>query len=136
MSKYQIFYKAGYKYQLFEEYEIEIDFLKDIYMDEEFYYITDGWLTIKSGYAWNGASGPVIDTCKTKRASLVHDVLYQMIRNKLIPYDLKELSDNLFQSILIDDEYPEILAKIYKQGLLLFGNISLKNEPSPLLVAP
>lgn len=39
---------------------------------------TIGLLTIHEGYAWNGASGPTIDTPDTIRGSLYHDALCQL----------------------------------------------------------
>ena len=41
---------------------------------------TDGLLTIRKGYAWDGPSGPTIDTKDFMRGSLVHDALYQLLR--------------------------------------------------------
>jgi hypothetical protein len=32
------------------------------------------------GYAWNGPSGPTLDTRNFMRGSLVHDALYQLMR--------------------------------------------------------
>ena len=43
-------------------------------------HIRPDWLVIEAGYAWDGASGPTIDTENTMQASLVHDALYQAIR--------------------------------------------------------
>lgn len=39
----------------------------------------DGKLTIEKGYAWDGPSGPAIDTKNFMRGALVHDALYQLI---------------------------------------------------------
>ena len=37
-------------------------------------------LYISKGYSWDGPSGPAIDTPDWIKASLVHDALYQLIR--------------------------------------------------------
>jgi len=75
----QIQYRKGYKYQLYitysyntgiRGYEISTPFLA---MDRY------GKLTIYAGYAWDGPSGPSIDTLTFMRASLVHDALYQLL---------------------------------------------------------
>jgi hypothetical protein len=78
------FYK-GYKYQLAEDH---ISFV-GIYPEEEtrtqFLWLrTNGWLTIFKGYAWDGPSGPAVDTANFMRASLVHDALYQLMRMEII----------------------------------------------------
>ena len=44
-----------------------------------------GCLQIAAGYAWDGASGPTIDTRNSMIASLVHDALYQLIREDNYP---------------------------------------------------
>ena len=73
-----ILYNGGYKYQLKETSTIAIDISPETPIDTE--YITldsQGNLTIKKGYAWDGPSGPTIDTLTFMRGSLVHDALYQ-----------------------------------------------------------
>jgi hypothetical protein len=42
-------------------------------------------LTIAAGYAWDGASGPAIDTLNFRNGSLVHDILYQMMKEGGLP---------------------------------------------------
>lgn len=44
----------------------------------------EGELKIKSGYQWDGPSGPTIDTKTFMRGSLVHDGLYQLLREGLL----------------------------------------------------
>ena len=53
----------------------------------------DGQLTIKRGYCWDGASGPTFDTPSTMLASLVHDALYQLMRECLLPQDYRIRAD-------------------------------------------
>ena len=51
----------------------------------------DGRLVIQKGYAWDGPSGPTIDTENFMRGSLVHDALYQLFREgKLDPEKQRE----------------------------------------------
>lgn len=45
---------------------------------------SSGLLTIKSGYQWDGPSGPTFDTKTFMRGSLVHDGLYQLLREGLL----------------------------------------------------
>ena len=47
----------------------------------------DGLLTIRSSYAWDGPSGPTVDTDNFMLGSLVHDCLYEMLRNGYLPHN-------------------------------------------------
>ena len=60
-------------------------------------------LTIKEKYAWDGPSGPTVDTKNTLRASLVHDALYQAIKLKMLPTSFRKQADKEFLRILKQD---------------------------------
>ena len=71
-----IAYNDGYKYQLKREYSQQIDIKPNRHVDMDFIILTmTGFLIIKKGYAWDGPSGPTIDTPNFMRGSLVHDAL-------------------------------------------------------------
>ena len=55
------------------------------------------------GYSWDGASGPAVDTLNTRRASLVHDGLYQAIRLGQLSRSEKGAADAEMMQILKDD---------------------------------
>jgi len=81
----KITYKNGYKYQLYNNYKIKTTIYPKSNITTDFIDLDkNGTLTIKKGYAWDGASGIAIDTCNFMRGSLVHDALYQLMRNDLI----------------------------------------------------
>ena len=97
-----IFYKSGYKYQLVKDYSIETVIVGSL-MDLDFLKLTpNGVLTIRDGYAWDGPSGPVIDTPDTMRASLVHDAVYQLLRSGL-DAKWKNAADELLYRLCIED---------------------------------
>src|SRR5260370_31122772 len=76
-----ITYNGGYKYQLKETYTIAIDIKPRTSIDTEYIDLdTQGNITIREGYAWDGPSGPTIDTLTFMRGSLVHDALDQLMR--------------------------------------------------------
>ncbi len=89
-------YRKGYKYQLAENYERMVSIhLAPRHGDIEEEFITlrrndetlQGILQIKSGYAWDGPSGPTFDTKNFMEGSLIHDAIYQLIRMKRLPFD-------------------------------------------------
>ena len=90
-------------------------------------------LTIKKNYAWDGASGPVLDTQRIMRGSLVHDALYQLMREEHLPQKARENADWLLREICIEDGMPKFNADLVYLAVDLFG----KNYTKPdLLRAP
>ena len=78
-------YKSGYKYQLVEDYMVDTAVKAGrLVMTGYLKLASDGVLTISAGYSWDGPSGPTIDTKNFMRGSLVHDALYQLMRNELL----------------------------------------------------
>ena len=119
-------YRSGYKYQLASDYCIKINIKPKKDVDEKFIKLDkDGNLTIVEGYAWDGPSGPVVDTQENMRASLVHDALYQLMRHKYLTTKAhKDKADKLFKKICIEDGVPAVTAHIYYLGLKLGGKPS------------
>ena len=101
----KIKYKKGYKNQLVEDYHIFTGIIPNKFVVDTPLIKLDmsGWLTIKTGYAWDGASGPTWDTPSVIRASLVHDALYQLMRDEKISLTNREKADSLLRSIMIED---------------------------------
>ena len=124
----RIKYRSGYKHQLVEEYVIKTEIKPQINIETE--YITlnhEGKLTIKKGYAWDGASGPVPDTRRVLRASLVHDAFYQLMRTqpeKLPRGVYRRAVDLLFKEMCIKDGVRSSRASVFYFGLRKFGEIA------------
>ncbi|GAD79673.1 DUF1353 domain-containing protein [Vibrio ezurae] len=133
-----ILYRAGYKYQLAEECVFKLAIFPPQPIEMEFIRLSvDGWLTIRSGYAWDGPSGPVVDTTQNMRASLIHDALYQLLRCQYLPAEEKDAADKVFQQICIDDGVNELTAHMYYLGLKLGGKpASAPSNKKPTLKAP
>jgi hypothetical protein len=97
----------------------------------------DGTLFLASGYAWDGPSGPTFDTPDFMRGSLVHDGLYQLIRERHIPMDpYREQADRLLRAHCIEDGMSGLRAWYVYQAVRLRGDDSLKAKDRPLRVAP
>jgi len=100
----QLWYKSGYKYQATKDFWIKLPEGPEKVVRTWFIeYRPDGWLWIRRGYAWDGPSGPTIDTHTFIRGSLVHDALYQLMRMGLIPVSLKEMADNVLHRMCRED---------------------------------
>jgi hypothetical protein len=48
-------------------------------------YLRTGLVYIRKGYEWDGPSGPAIDTDNFMDGSLIHDLLYQLMREGHLP---------------------------------------------------
>lgn len=100
----KIKYVNGFKYQLAQDYLISTPIVGTVIVDDYFTLNMNGDLIIYRGYAWDGASGPTFDTASSMRASLVHDVFCQVMRDKRLSYEKwqNEVND-LFEKMCIDD---------------------------------
>ena len=77
---------SGYKYQLAEDYSFEtgMELESAVRGPGDWVRMSRvGRLKLKRGYAWDGPSGPALDTSDLMRGSLVHDALYQLMREEL-----------------------------------------------------
>ena len=134
-----IAYKAGYKYQLAEDYYVPIEIEPDQSIDTEYIFLTRaGTLRIKKGYAWDGPSGPTIDTLNFMRGALVHDALYQLMREKHLDHDTyREVADRILQRICIEDGMSTLRAWWVYWGVRFGGGpASDPANEKPLIVAP
>ncbi len=119
-----ISYKEGYKYQLVEAYAVAIPIQPDTDIETDYIDLSrDGNLTIKKGYAWDGPSGPTIDTLNFMRGSLVHDALYQLMReDELENTHHREPADRLLQEMCKQDGMSALRAWWVYQGLRFGGD--------------
>lgn len=118
----------GYKYETTNAYSIPTDIHPPQTIIEpkppKDAFITlspEGLLTIAKGYAWDGPSGPTIDTRTFMRGSLVHDALYQLLRQKELPRADLMCADQLLQSICLEDGMCSFRAWYVYRGLRWFG---------------
>lgn len=121
-----IVYNDGYNYQLKDDYSLVID-IKPAQPIDTFFIKLDnnGLLTIKKGYAWDGPSGPTIDTKNFMRGSLVHDALYQLMREKHLDKTLhRDTADRLLQQLCVADGMSKLRAWWVYEAVKRFGDPS------------
>lgn len=122
-TKGYIRYRSDYKYQLADSYKISISIRPTSNIETDFIDLNiEGTLLIKKGYAWDGPSGPVKDTEENMRASLVHDALYQLMRNKEVSARThRKAADQLFKDLCKADGVSNFTASVYYKALRKFG---------------
>jgi hypothetical protein len=114
----------GYKYQLMEKYVHETQWAlpKAVETGGKWVILSKtGKLTLKKGYAWDGPSGPTIDSKNFMRGSLVHDGCYQLIREKLIPPRKRKPADVLLWLICLEDGMARVRADYVYHAVRAFG---------------
>ena len=118
-----IAYKTGYKYQLVNEYSTSITISPGEDITSEYIHLSAaGEIIIKKGYAWDGPSGPTIDTLNFMRGSLVHDALYQLMRQqKLSKEKYRKPADELLRKMCIEDGMTSVRAWWVYRGVRLGG---------------
>lgn len=100
----KIRYSEGYKYQLEELYACQTPIVGELIEDDLFTLYPSGLLTIRKGFAWDGASGPTFDTKNSMRASLVHDVFCVCMRDGRLSYEKwQDTVNELFRQQCIED---------------------------------
>lgn len=134
-----IAYNGGYKYQIKKTYAVTSDIKPIESIDTEYIQLhADGVLTIKEGYAWDGPSGPAIDTKDFMRGALVHDALYQLMREKHLDHDTyREAADRQLQKICLEDGMWTVRAWWVYEAVRRFGDPAA--DPSvkrPVVYAP
>jgi hypothetical protein len=128
-----------YKYQLVEEYTIKILLKPEENISTDFIKLDPGRnLTIKAKSAWDGPSGPTIDTKNFMRGSLVHDALYQLMREKHIDIETRDEADQLLKQQCIEDGMSRLRAWIVYKAVKWFGEKSAisSEEETKLFYAP
>lgn len=133
-----IHYRSGYKYQLVADYSVQTPILPPEQIITKFISLRpDGLLFIADGYAFDGPSGPAIDTRNAMRGSLIHDALYQLIRLGHLPDTVREQADQEYRRICLEDGMSRFRAWYQFRALRAFGAEAAKPHSEPeILTAP
>lgn len=109
-----IYYIKDMKYALSEDYCIQTPVTGYSIIDPFFELREDGFLTIRRGFVWDGASGPTIDTDSAISASAVHDVFCICMRDRRISYtEWQDEINRFFKDMCIRNGMPNWRAAIW-----------------------
>ncbi len=122
-----------YKYKLVDDYVIQID-IRPI-QDIEFKFVSlsgEGILTIRKHYAWDGPSGPTIDTRNFMRGSLVHDALYQLMRLGALDHEVyRKRADEILKETCLEDGMCSFRAWYVYQAVHIFAGGAAHPQEEP-----
>lgn len=123
-----------YKYQLLEPYAISLGIQGYQLLNHKYLHLDmSGNLVILTGYAWDGASGPAINTQNFVRGSLVHDAMYQLMRLQVLEVEQHRLlADQMLRKICLEDGMSFIRASWVYAGVRLGGKSSAEPKPDPV----
>jgi len=136
--KESLLYSAGYKYQVRGDFTVHIPALVEFgTIRYDFLRLENGNLTVLKGFAWDGASGLTFDTDSSMRGSCIHDAIYRLIRQKLLPESQKELADDILWFVCVKDGMWEWRANIWHLAVDKCGGSSVDPEnKKKIKVAP
>jgi hypothetical protein len=129
-------YRAGYKYSLWEDYTFQTRINGYSFEHRLFMMRPDGTVTVFADYPWDGASGPTWDTKSSMRASLEHDVLYEMMRLGLLPQSCFLMANFQLYHTAIADGMWAWRANSWLKALNRFGHAACKPKEENVLEAP
>jgi len=135
MTEEIIWYRSGYKYQLAKDYVTTVAIVGRTATSAFIALAEDGQLQIVRGYAWDGPSGPAVDTKNFMRGSLVHDALYQLMREGLLSPDYRAVADRELKRICLEDGMSRLRAWWVYTAVKSFGGPSSWVE-TPIETAP
>lgn len=116
---------GAYKYELLEPYVHDTGIDGYSGGNEYAQIDTTGKLSLAACYQWDGPSGPAIDTTNFMRGSLVHDALYQLIREGVLPVECRRDADFVLYAIVREDGMWRVRAAWVLAGVRVFGQLFL-----------
>ncbi len=119
----------NYKYELMEPEEYPTAINIDI--RTKYIKIIDGLMTVVAHYAFDGPSGPTFDTPTFMRGSLIHDGLYQLIRQGYLTKHHRKYADQLLRRICIEDGMNKIRAWYIYRAVRVFGWFTSRPKKEP-----
>lgn len=121
-----------YKYKLMVPFCTDLELQPAGVVDTPYIRLSrDGVLRISASYAWDGPSGPAVDTRTFMRASLVHDALYQLMRGKYLDFRRdRHFADDLLKKMCLEDGMFPLRAWYIHKALRLFGRRSARPHDS------
>jgi hypothetical protein len=121
--------RRDYKYTLAEPYLFETQWLNAPEVYTQYIQLNQhGQLQISAAYSWDGASGPMPDFHSIMRGSLVHDALYQLMREQHLDLSFRAAADQLLLNICRADGMNPLLAHWVHFCVRCFGQAQAQSD--------
>jgi len=118
---------VDYKYQLKSESSFKTE-IKGYKVESDYYSLdVAGWLSLKKGYAWNGATA-AIDSEDFMNASAIHDAFYQMIAQGELPEAERISADEELRRFCIAAGMTRLRAQYVYLAVRVFGGFFARKK--------
>jgi hypothetical protein len=130
----KIAYTHADKFVLGKDAIFKLSFAPQYTVDTSYARFTpDGVLIVKRGFLWS-ANFPAMNTENTRPASLVHDALYELIKDGHLPRKpFKNLADMVMRDVLLECGILDARAWAWYMAVQIGGDNAL-NAPRPALM--
>jgi hypothetical protein len=141
-TRYCIKFQGGFKYQLVEDAVWKTNIIPPEDIDIKFITLyKSGELLLKTGFAWNGVSGPTIQRNTNRRGGAFHDAIYRLRRFGLLEFlnfdEFRKLADDMLKIIWIADGMWSWVASFEVSVLNKFGDPAARPSGEPyIMVSP
>lgn len=129
-------YRDGYKYQLHEDHRVQTPIAGAAFRLDYAELLQDGSLRVFAGYAWDGASGPTIDSDSAIAPSCEHDVFYQAMRCGRLGPEWRKPVDEFFYRRLVGLGMWRWRAWIWLKAIRRHAAYAAKRQAQRVLTAP
>lgn len=111
--------KKHWKYQLGEDHVENLELKPEAPISTSFVkFSMNGRLRVKKGYSWDGPAGPMVEDHTNMRASLIHDVLYQLMRSGKLDHKRdRATADRIFFEMCSEDGMKAVRAQWAHEAL-------------------
>lgn len=111
----------SHKYKTLDEECFYIPEFAGMSITLPFVRLVDGKIYFNAYYTYDGPSGPTKDDDTNKIPALVHDGLYQMMREGVLDRKYRKLADQVMRRMCLEHGMKPFRAWYYYVGLRLFG---------------
>lgn len=121
---YDIDRRGRYKYTVARTYRIySLALLNAPDFSLPYAELAAGYLTARKGYAYDGPSGPTIDTPDAMRGTCFHDIGYQAMRAGLLMWTYRRAVDRMMRHLMLEDGMPRVRATAWYVSVRACGRM-------------
>ena len=119
--------KKSWKYRIYDDVEFVL-YSNYGNIAHEYFQITGNHLVVKAGYRYDGPSGPTIDTDNFMSPALIHDVLFQCMREDLLNRDYFKTANKELYMQCRERGMSRFRASYVKKAVDWFGKSNVKSD--------